>query len=124
MSDVLSPLVVVAVMDDLMFLSRIDAAAASAGAAFRRVSSPANIGAADLVLVDWSDRLATCAAELAAWRSAHPAARVICFGRHTDLESHHAAKVAGLGPMWARSKLLGELPRLVSTRSAASVQSP
>ena len=41
------------------------------------------------------------------------AARVILFGRHTDLEAHADARAAGLGPMWARSKLVAELPQLM-----------
>jgi hypothetical protein len=108
-----SPLTVVAVMDDLMLLSRIDAAAAAAGATLRRVDAPADVGEADLVLVDWSARTDAWAPALAEWRAAHPDARIVLFGRHTDLESHAAAKAAGLGPMWARSKLVADLARLL-----------
>ena len=98
-----------AVVDDLMLFSRIDAAAAAAGAPIVRVSSPVDLPSdVDLVLVDWSARGA-------AWHDAlraHPG-RVILFGRHTDLEAHAAARAAGLGPMWARSKLVAELPSLL-----------
>jgi hypothetical protein len=60
------------------------------------------------VLVDWSSRRAGWADALSA-----SGARVILFGRHTDLEAHADARAAGLGPMWARSKLVTELPSLV-----------
>ncbi len=105
---------VVAVMTDLMLLSRIDAAVTSADGSLQRVDGPSDVDDADLVLVDWTSRTATWPDELAAWRATHPAARVILFGRHTDLESHAAARATGVGPMWARSKLVGELPRLLT----------
>ena len=98
-----------AVIDDLMLFSRIDAAASSAGASLVRASTPADLpGDLDLVLVDWSSRGPAWADALRA-----SAARVILFGRHTDLEAHADARAAGLGPMWARSKLISELPSLV-----------
>jgi hypothetical protein len=98
-----------AVIDDLMLFSRIDAAASAAGASVVRVSSPADLAAdLDLVLVDWSSRRDEWADAL----NAHQA-RVILFGRHTDLEAHADARAAGLGPMWARSKLIAELPTLL-----------
>ena len=62
----------------------------------------------DLVLVDWSAREPSWADALRG-----STARVILFGRHTDLEAHTEARAAGLGPMWARSKLITELPSLV-----------
>ena len=104
---------VAAVIDDLMLYSRIDAASSSAGASLVRASSPADLPAdLDLVLVDWSARRPDWADALAGLD-----ARVILFGRHTDLEAHAAARAAGLGPMWARSKLVTELPSLMVARS-------
>ena len=107
------PMRVVAIMDDLMLLSRIDAAVAAGGATLRRVDTAAEVGEVDLVLVDWSARSPSWGPDLAVWRATHPEARVVLFGRHTDLESHAAARAAGLGPMWARSKLVAELAGLV-----------
>jgi hypothetical protein len=99
-----------AVVDDLMLFSRIDAAAAAAGATLVRVADPAALPSGlDLVLVDWSAREPRWADALRASGSR----RVVVFGRHTDLEAHAAARAAGLGPMWARSKLVAELPRLL-----------
>ena len=95
-----------AVVDDLMLFSRIDAAATAADATLVRVSSPAELPPdLDLVLVDWSARRPSWADALSA-----SSARVILFGQHTDLEAHADARAAGLGPMWARSKLVSELP--------------
>jgi hypothetical protein len=100
-----------AVVDDLMLYSRIDAAASAAGATVVRASSPAELPRdLDLVLVDWSARQPAWGQEL---RSAD-AARVVVFGPHTDLEAHADARVAGVGPMWARSKLVADLPGLMT----------
>jgi hypothetical protein len=100
-----------AVIDDLMLFSRIDAAASSAGAELIRVSAPGDLpGNLDLVLVDWSARDPSWADALRGFE-----ARVILFGRHTDLEAHADARAAGLGPMWARSKLVAAMPELFPT---------
>ena len=98
-----------AVISDLMLYSRIDSVASAAGASLVRVDAPAELpDGLDLVLVDWSARRADWADALATARG-----RVILFGRHTDLEAHAEARFAGLGPMWARSKLIAELPSLL-----------
>lgn len=103
---------VAAVVADLMLFSRIEAAATAAGASLVRVDSPLDLAPEDtfdLVLVDWSARAPD-------WSDAlrmRTASRVVLFGPHTDLEAHGAARAAGLGPMWARSKLVSELPSLV-----------
>jgi len=44
---------------------------------------------------------------------ARTTSRIILFGRHTDLEAHAAARAAGLGPMWARSRLVSRLSDLI-----------
>lgn len=100
---------VAAVMTDLMLFSRIESAATAAGADLVRIDSPAALPSdADLVLVDWSERLPD-------WTDAlrRRSGRVVLFGRHTDLEAHAAARAAGLGPVWARSKLVAELQTLM-----------
>jgi hypothetical protein len=98
-----------AVVSDLMLFSRIESAAAAAGTPLLRVDSPAELpDALDLVLVDWSARGADWTDALRASR----ASRVILFGPHTDRTAHASARAAGLGPMWARSKLVAELPGL------------
>jgi hypothetical protein len=100
---------VAAVVSDLMLFSRIESAARVAGAELARVDSPSDVPAdADLVLVDWSAREPDWADTLRA-----AAGRVILFGPHTDLDAHAAARGAGLAPMWARSRLMAALPRIL-----------
>ncbi len=101
---------VAAVVDDLILYSRIEAAARVTGAALVRVDDPSSLPAdVELVLVDWSARRDSWADAL----RAHPG-RVVLFGPHTDLEAHAAALEAGLGPMWARSKLVSSLGDLLT----------
>ena len=100
-----------AVVDDLMLYSRIDAAAAAAGAELTRASDPSDLpDDLDLVLVDWAERRPAWADAL----RARTRGRVVLFGRHTDLAAHAAARAAGLGPMWARSKLAISLEALLN----------
>jgi hypothetical protein len=108
---------VAAVVSDLMLYSRIESAARVSGASLLRVDTPADLPAdaadvPELVLVDWSARDPSWATPLRALREA--GSRVILFGPHTDLEAHAAAKSAGLGPMWARSRLLTQMAVLVT----------
>ena len=97
---------VAAVLTDLMAYSRIESAARASGVEVARVDSPHGIPQdAELVLVDWSERRPD-------WGEAlQPTAgrRIIAFGPHTDLKAHADARAAGVGPMWARSKLFGAL---------------
>ncbi len=106
---------VAAIVHDLMLFSRIDAAAADSHARLTRVDNPSDLPPAadvDLLLVDWSSRAPDWADTIASWQSG-AAVRVVVFGQHTDLDAHAAARSASLGPMWARSKLVAELPRLL-----------
>jgi hypothetical protein len=109
---------VAAIVSDLMLFSRIDAAAAAAGASLVRVDDPAALPPAnsiDVVLVDWSARRPDWGSALREWadRSSGGQTRLILFGPHTDLAAHADARALGLGPMWARSKLLAELSTIV-----------
>lgn len=108
---------VVAIATDLMMVSRITAAADAAAVTLNRVRSPRELGPVaetDLVIVDWSERESWWAETLVAWRAESPVS-IVLFGQHTDREAHRAAREAGLGPMWARSRLMRELPRLVAS---------
>ena len=106
---------VAAVVSDLMLFSRIESAATAAGALLSRVDSPSKLmGDFDLVLVDWSARQPEWADILR-----RIGAGVILFGPHTDLEAHRAATNAGLGPMWARSKLIASLGDLLAADRGA-----
>lgn len=100
-----------ALVTDLLLFSRIEGAARAAGAGVTRVTAPDQLPEeADLVFVDWSDREPGWASTLRARRRA--GGRLILFGPHTDLAAHAAAREAGLGPMWARSRLVKQLPAL------------
>lgn len=104
---------------ELLFATRIYETAARAGVQFIRIDDPSQLPEAtsvQLVLVDWADRDAGWAAHLIGWRAGAPEssrARIVLFGPHTDMKAHDAARNAGLGPMWARSRLLTTLPDLL-----------
>jgi hypothetical protein len=109
---------IAAVTGDLMIYSRIHAAVSTAGASVQRLDTPADLQGQtgfDLVLVDWSARDHAWAPALARLRT-DGIARIILFGQHTDLDAHDAAREANLGPMWARSRLINDLPSLLEQR--------
>lgn len=107
------------VSPDLLISSRISGIVERAGSKLKRIDDPTELttpDSLDLVLVDWAYRRPAWPAALAAWRPDRPATtdpRIILFGPHTDLEAHAAARNAGLGPMWARSRLLSALADLI-----------
>jgi hypothetical protein len=110
---------VVVLARDLIIASRVIEAGITAGVTVSRVDDPASLPPATgvvLLLVDWADRRPGWPEALARWcadapESAKP--RVLLFGQHTDLAAHAEARAAGLGPMWARSKLVSRLPALL-----------
>ena len=103
---------------DLMFGSRIAAAAERAGVPFVQVADPGDLPPPTtlrLLLVAWDERRPGWGEAIAGWCTGAPESarpRVIAFGPHTDLVAHADARSTGLGPMWARSRLLAELPAL------------
>lgn len=111
---------VAVVARDLMIATRIADAGASAGIVVRRFDDPSELPSPaelTLVLVDWGARTPDWAEQLNAWHSRSPASarpRLVLFGPHTDLAAHADARAAGLGPMWARSKLIAEIPSLLT----------
>ena len=104
---------------DLMIASRIADAGARAGVEVQRFDDPAQLPPATdvtLVLVAWDERRPDWGKLLLAWctdASQSLSPRIVLFGPHTDLAAHADARVSGLGPMWARSKLLAGLPTLL-----------
>ena len=83
-------------------------------AQLHQIRDPAQLPEADsvgLLLVNWDDREGTWGRELGEWRRAagSSAPRIILFGPHADLQAHGEARAAGLGPMWARSRLFTRL---------------
>lgn len=110
---------VVLLARDLMFASRIAAAADRADVSFTRVDDPADLPPPNLVrllLVDWGDRAADWGERISSWCARAPDSarpRILLFGPHVDLAAHAAAKRQGLGPMRARSKLVADLHSLL-----------
>jgi hypothetical protein len=96
---------------DLLIGSRIAAAADATGADLVRVDHPRDLppDGLDLVLVDWTARGDDWGVSLREWCVRAPESRLILYGPHIDLEAHAAARAAGVGPMWARSKLVAAL---------------
>ena len=111
---------VAVVARDLMIATRIADVGVRAGVEVLRFDDPAQLPAAaevSLLLVAWDERGPDWGSGLLAWcasapKSARP--RVVLFGPHTDLAAHADARAAGLGPMWARSKLIAEIPSLLA----------
>jgi hypothetical protein len=101
---------VAGVLTDLVAYSRIESAARASGVEVARVDSPHGIPPdAELVLVDWAERGPDWGEALQSTASR----QIIAFGPHTDLQAHADARAAGIGPMWARSKLFGALPEVL-----------
>jgi hypothetical protein len=112
-------LTAVLISRELLFATRLRDITTRAGTELERVDTPAQLpapAALTLVLVDWADRDDRWAAQLADWRDRAPSSaqpRIVLFGPHTDMAAHAAARASGFGPMWARSKLLNDLPQLL-----------
>lgn len=111
---------VAVVARDLLIATRIADAGARAGVEVLRFDDPAELPTdpdlITLVLVAWDERRPEWGERLLAWctDAPHPGSRrVVLFGPHTDLAAHADARGSGLGPMWARSKLISELPTLL-----------
>jgi hypothetical protein len=110
---------VVALSRDLILASRILGMAGAAGHEAKLISDADALPPADgvdLLFVNWADRDPGWGKSLSAWSSPVSSAqpRLILYGPHTDLAAHAEARAAGLGPMWARSKLVSELPGLLN----------
>jgi hypothetical protein len=70
-----------------------------------------------VAFVDWGSRRPDWGASLGAWVASAGSARprLVVFGPHTDVEAHRAARIAGIGPMIARSKLVASLSEFLSS---------
>jgi hypothetical protein len=106
---------VVLLCRDLITASRVEGILGRTDAQFHQIRDPAELPGADsvgLLLVNWDDREQSWGRELGEWRRAarSSAPRVILFGPHADLPAHAEARAAGMGPMWARSRLFARLP--------------
>lgn len=104
---------VLALVRDLMFLSRITAAARNSGVGIDVVRDPQAIAGRTgrLLLVDLN--LAGAVDAAAAWKQAH-AGRVVGFVSHVDTATIEQARRAGLDQVLARGGFVQMLPRILA----------
>jgi CheY-like chemotaxis protein len=123
---------VLALVDDLLFLSRIREAARGTGTEVRPVRGPADLvpearKGGRLVLVDADSSRLPWAAAVAALRSdpSLAALPVVAFLSHVNAERADAARAAGCTRVLARGAFVQELPRLIASAAAPdTVQNP
>jgi CheY-like chemotaxis protein len=119
MQDTRSDRTVVAVVDDLMFGSRIRAAAKQAGvrAVFVRNAEDlvSRAAGADLVLLDLNTRWLDAPAAVRSLKAnaATATVRVVAFGPHVEGDALTAARKAGADQVLARSAFVKLLPDLL-----------
>ena len=112
---------VLALVDDLVFLSRIREAAGGTAAEVRAVRGPADLLAAAsdggrLVLVDADSSRLPWAEAVSALRSDPSLASipVVAFFSHVHAERAEAARAAGCTRVLSRGAFVKELPRLIA----------
>jgi CheY-like chemotaxis protein len=112
---------VLALMDDLMFLSRVREAARGAGVELRAARDRAAVMAglregARLVLVDADSTRVPWAKTVASVRDDAPPSRVriVAFVSHVHADLAAAARAAGCDRVLARSAFVRELPGLLA----------
>ena len=118
---------VIALVDDLMFLSRIREAARGCGAVVRAARAAGDLVAAAregarLVLVDAASSRLPWADAVRALRSEGPFAAlpVVAFVSHVHPERAEAARAAGCSRVLARGAFVQELPRLLAATTATA----
>lgn len=106
------PLPILVLVRDLMFSSRIGAAARAIGASVRVVRDPAELPGAPgrRLIVDLNQPGALEAA--VEWKS-HAAGEIIGFASHVDGETISRARAAGFDQVVPRSKFVEILPDLL-----------
>jgi CheY-like chemotaxis protein len=115
---------VIALVDDLMFLSRIREAARGCGAVVRAARASDLVAAARegarLVLVDADSSRLPWEDAVRALRSEAPFASlpVVAFVSHVHPERAEAARAAGCSQVLARGAFVQELPRLLADATA------
>lgn len=121
----------VALVEDLLFLSRIREAGRAKGVEVAAVRGEADLlaawrGGARLVLVDADSERLPWRAALAALRAeaGADAIPVIAFVSHVRADLAAAARTAGASRVMARSAFVQELPELVARARAAPAEEP
>jgi CheY-like chemotaxis protein len=116
---------VIALVDDLMFLSRIREAARGTGAEVRSARGPREVveaarDGARLVLVDADSSRLPWAEAVRALRAdpSVAAVPVIAFLSHVNAGRAEAARTAGASRVLARGAFVQELPRLLAAAAA------
>ena len=109
------------VVSDLMFQSRIDAAARSLGLAPRIADTAVSLADAlaarpAVAVIDLHERALDPTAAIIDAKAA--GARVLAFGRHTEPATLRAARDAGADLVVPRSQLAEELPELLRSLMA------
>ena len=117
---------VLALVDDLVFLSRIREAARGTAAEIRPVRGAADLVATArdggrLVLVDADSQRLPWADAVVALRADPRVASlpVVAFLSHVHAEGAEAARAAGCSRVLARSAFVEELPRLIAAAASA-----
>ncbi len=121
----------IAVVDDLMFLSRIREAGRAAGIEVRAVRGASELleaarNDARLVLVDADSERLPWPAAIAALRADAAAATlpVVAFVSHVRADRAEAARLAGATRVLARSAFVKELPELVAQAAQPRAEEP
>jgi len=116
---------VIALVDDLMFLSRVREAARSAAIEVRTVRTTSDLleaarAGAALLVVDLDSRRLPWAEALTSLRAepAHAALPVIGFLSHVNADAAREARNAGCGQILARSAFVRDLPQLLAAAAA------
>lgn len=118
--------VVLAIIRDLFFRSKIDAVASAIGA---EVAYASDVTAAAkrcrelaprMVIIDLSDCAVAASQAAEAIRAAAPGARLIGFASHVDVTTLKAARDAGFDAALSKSEFTTELPDLLKPASATS----
>jgi DNA-binding NarL/FixJ family response regulator len=110
---------VLGLVRDLMFRSKIDAAAQALGVEVSYVSSLEVLPQRckelrpSLVMVDLSDKIFAPGLTMAALRASAPDARVIGFASHVDLKALAGARDAGFSRVLSRQEFAAQIPALL-----------
>lgn len=107
------PKVVIALVRDLMFSSKITATARAVGVRVTLVGDPARLAdtAGDRLLIDLNLPGAIDAA--AAWAGADPFRQTVGFVSHVDTDTIQQARTAGIQQVMARSQFTARLPEIL-----------
>ncbi len=115
-SSVTSPITVVALVRDLMFVGRLTAEARAAGVPIKIIRDPAMLNSdtqLSLLLVDLN--LPGAIESAGKYKSRSAATPIIGFVAHTDTATIDSARAAGIDRVLARSAFVVQLPSLLKS---------